>query len=231
MKTFNNLLQDNKLSLFIDISTYCNAGCPECHRTDFKSGGLGKVDWLPLVQWSVDEFKQCYEPETIENVRQWNICGTWGDPVMNKDLYEIVDYIYDHNMETNVVIDTNGSIRDEEWWKNLARVNPFNPPVVRFAVEGIDQHMHSRYRRKTSLEKVLNNMRAFSLAGGVAHSNQIVHKHNEPYIEEIKQMCYDNGAVYHSVKYTNRFDFFDGDTFYFKDENNKPDTLELPVGG
>ena len=45
----------SSINLFMDISTYCNAGCPQCHRTD--NNGLGKVDWLPLVQWSLKQFK------------------------------------------------------------------------------------------------------------------------------------------------------------------------------
>ena len=54
----------NDLSVFMDISTYCNAGCPQCHRTD--NNGLGKVDWLPLVQWTIDQFKTAFSAE--ENI-------------------------------------------------------------------------------------------------------------------------------------------------------------------
>jgi len=58
MKLYKDLYDEGmKLQVFVDISTYCNAGCPECHRTESERGGLGKVDWLPLVQWTAEEFR------------------------------------------------------------------------------------------------------------------------------------------------------------------------------
>ena len=50
--------KEGELIMWLDISTHCNAGCPQCHRTDVH--GLGKADWLPLVQWSLDDFKKAF---------------------------------------------------------------------------------------------------------------------------------------------------------------------------
>ena len=41
-----------KIDVFLDISTFCNAGCPQCHRTN--PDGLEKADWLPLINWSFE---------------------------------------------------------------------------------------------------------------------------------------------------------------------------------
>ena len=54
---------EKRLSAFLDISTYCNAACPQCHRTDRK--GLGKIDWLPLIFWDLDKFKRAYSPKDV----------------------------------------------------------------------------------------------------------------------------------------------------------------------
>ena len=88
---WNKLYKDNKIDLWIDLSTYCNAACPQCHRTDARTAG--KVDWLPLIQWSVQEFKDAFPTSTFKHARKLQLCGTWGDPMMNKDIYEITDYI------------------------------------------------------------------------------------------------------------------------------------------
>ena len=61
---------------WIDLTTYCNAGCPQCHRTN--PNGLGKVDWLPLVQWKLEEFKQAWPVESLNTISKFEICGTWG---------------------------------------------------------------------------------------------------------------------------------------------------------
>jgi MoaA/NifB/PqqE/SkfB family radical SAM enzyme len=39
----------NEITLVIDITTYCNAKCPQCARTD--TNGLGKREKLPLINW------------------------------------------------------------------------------------------------------------------------------------------------------------------------------------
>ena len=56
MKHYSTLYASRKLNVWLDISTYCNAACPQCHRTN--ANGLSKVNWLPLIQWSLKEFKK-----------------------------------------------------------------------------------------------------------------------------------------------------------------------------
>ena len=46
-----------RLKPMVDLSTYCNAACPQCHRTDQED--ISKKNyWLPLVQWSLETFKK-----------------------------------------------------------------------------------------------------------------------------------------------------------------------------
>ena len=44
------------INAMIDITTRCNAGCPQCHRTD--PMGLNKASWLPDIVWNLEQFKQ-----------------------------------------------------------------------------------------------------------------------------------------------------------------------------
>ena len=53
-----------RLQVFVDLSTLCNAGCPQCHRTSVN--GLGKQDWLPMVQWSLEEFKTAFPSSLVK---------------------------------------------------------------------------------------------------------------------------------------------------------------------
>ena len=48
----------------IGITNFCNAGCPQCHRTN--PNGLNTVDWLPLTSWSLDDFKSAFP--TFKNI-------------------------------------------------------------------------------------------------------------------------------------------------------------------
>ena len=184
MKHYSTLYASRKLNVWLDISTYCNATCPRCHRTN--ANGLSKVNWLPLIQWSLKEFKKAFPEETMKHIKDFQFCGTWGDPIMNKDVLEICEYII-NNSKCWVFINTNGSFRDEFWWNHLGYIIKGRGRVV-FDIDGTTQEMHSHYRQKTDLNKILKNMKAYSLYGKVGIFT-VVYKHNENHLNEINEMA------------------------------------------
>lgn len=211
--------RNHRLKVTMDVSTYCNAGCPQCSRTD--PNGLGKANWLPLVQWSLEQFKQAIKPEDFEYIEQISFVGSWGDCIMNKEIFEIVKYCVDHRCY--VKIETNGSIRDEEWWWNFGVMGD-KFLQVRFDVDGIDQEMHSKYRKFTSLQKVLNNMYIFSQTRAKAATQTVVFKHNQDYLDEIEQLCLKYGSLWHTKVISDRF--YGTKTFEFINENDEKEVLE-----
>lgn len=180
-----------KLNAWVDLSTYCNAKCPQCHRTN--PNGLDKQDWLPHIQWSINDFKKAFPKQTLDIIQRFEICGTWGDPITNSDIMKIVEYII-INSNAYIIINTNGSLRSTKWWHKLGKIAGKRLSVY-FAIEGIDQEMHSMYRVNTDLKKVLSNMQAFGTYGEV-RAFVVVFEHNEEYIEQIYQMC----QLYNSVE-------------------------------
>ena len=210
-------------NVWLDVSTYCNAACPQCHRTN--PNGLGKADWLPLLQWNLETFKKVFPH--LSRHRQYNFCGTWGDPAMNKDILPIVQYITD-NSKSKIVIDTNGAMRDEEFWWELGCAGKDQLTVV-FAVDGSTQEMHAKYRRKTELSKVLNHMKELSSTPAEAWALTIVFKHNEKHIAEISDLVKSYGAYAHKWLVTDRFysaPTFTNDSFSFINERGQQDILE-----
>ena len=189
----------SRLEIWLDLSTFCNAACPQCHRTDIN--GLGKVDWLPLEQWSLETFKKAF-PNPARH-RVYTICGTWGDPMMNKDILPILKYII-NNSDSTVVIETNGSLRDEQFWWEVGNIGGSRLEVV-FCVDGITQEMHSKYRRKTELDKVLKNMLEYSSTDAQTTASTIVFKHNESYLKDIAELVKEYGANKHIIIHSDRF--------------------------
>jgi len=213
------------LQVFLDISTFCNAGCPQGHRTD--PNGLGMAKWLNYHQWDFDTFKNTYrlhEQDREDNI--WGVfefCGTWGDPVMNKDIMKMVEYVVEYS-NAKIYLDTNASIRDEEWWWDLG-IAGGKQLTTYFAIDGIDQKMHSHYRRKTELDKVLKNMKAHSQTLAHTKVKTIVFKHNENYLDDIKDMVFKNGAS--TIIYTKSDRFYKhSSVFDFIDENGDAQVLE-----
>jgi len=215
--------ENGGLKVTMDISTYCNAGCPQCHRTN--NTGLGKADWLPLIQWNIEQFKKAITPKDFKDIKRISFVGTWGDSIMNKDIFHIVEYITSYGCP--VSIETNGSIRDEKWWWNLG-VMAGDKLFVRFDVDGINQEMHAKYRRFTSLKKVLDNMLTLSQTKANVGSQTVVFRHNQDYVNEIVQLCKDNGSSYHTHVLSDRFfnDNSKDGVFTFINENGAVETLE-----
>ena len=222
------MYRTKNIEVFVDLSTLCNAGCPQCHRTSVN--GLGKQDWLPLIQWSLAEFQQAFPIELLKNnIQMFSICGTWGDPVMNKDIRQIIKYVVDANPDVKINLDTNGSIRDEQWWWEIGMIAGKSLRVV-FAVDGINQQMHEKYRRFTNLDKVLSNMKAISETKAHVEGQTILFKHNQDYIKQIKQLCHDNGSTIYRVTQSDRFDNEDsteGKYFNFTNEHGQKENLEI----
>lgn len=193
-------------NIFVDITTHCNAGCPQCHRTN--PDGLKKADWLPLISWSLEDFKKAYRPSTLKLTNTLDICGTWGDPIMNKDIFKICEYIMsiegDFPNKPSIIINTNGSIRDEKWWWDLGVLCGDRLRVV-FAVDGKDQEQHQLYRKFTVLDKVLENMKSLSMTKATATAQTIVFKHNQDDLEEIRELSLKYGAKEHLCVWTDRY--------------------------
>lgn len=180
-----DLYPPTNLVAWIDLSTYCNAACPQCHRVN--PNGLNKVDWLPLVQWTIDEFKKMFPKDVLARYSWFEFCGTWGDPLMNKDIYAIVSYILSNTHSTQIQINTNGSLRDPDWWWNLGLLSKRRLHVW-FDIDGVDQAMHSRYRQKTDFKKIQDNIESYTATGASAHAMTIVFMHNEDYLDDIEKL-------------------------------------------
>ena len=191
------------LNLFVDITTRCNAGCPQCHRTDLNNVSK-KVSWLPDINWDIDTFIKAYPIKVLDKVRDVDFCGTWGDPMANKDIIKMVNYIVKANNHTTISINTNGSLRNEKFWWELGKVGG-NRLTVFFAVEGINQEMHEVYRQNTNLDKILNNMKTLALTRAKPVTQTLIWKHNQDYLNEIEDMCNEYGSMRHLYRVTDRW--------------------------
>ena len=209
------------LTGWLDLSTYCNAGCPQCHRTNIN--GLDKVNWLQLIQWTFDDFKKAYPLRMLNMHKRFEICGTWGDPMMNKHIFKICEYIIKDG-DCDVQINTNGSTRNPEWWWEFG-VMGGEKLQVWFDVDGITQEMHSLYRQKTDLNLVKENIESYCMTNANACAHVIVFKHNQDYLYEIEELIRSlniKGEIIFEL--SNRFS--KGETFKFVNDKGINQELE-----
>lgn len=224
---WHDLYKHRRLSAILEISTYCNAKCPQCDRTN--PIGLGVSDkfrFTPNINLSLEKFKTFFTPEVISHLTNIHFSGSFGDPLMNPDILEMVQHVIESDNRCTVSINTNGSLRNEEFWWNLGAVGKKRLTVV-FDVDGITQEMHEKYRRATSLKKILRNMDTLSLTLANVKTFTILFKHNQDYKEEIEKLCKQHGAVECEILQSNRFK--DGPIFNFINEKGESEVLEQVV--
>ena len=204
----------------VAITNLCNARCPQCQRTD--TDGLGVVKTLPLTTWTLNDFKKRFTLDCLKDISEVSFCGTWGDPLMAKDIEPIVKYIMDSS-NANVIITTNGSIRKEDFYWNLGVYCGKRVSMV-IDVDGIDEQMHQKYRRGTSLKKSLDALTSLSMTKAIPLSQSIIFKHNEDYKDQIRDLALAHGSHNHAHYNSDRFD--GRDKFYFTNEQGKREWLE-----
>tara|TARA_Y100000004_G_scaffold192025_1_gene251858 strand:+ start:3396 stop:4085 length:690 start_codon:yes stop_codon:yes gene_type:complete len=221
-------------SLDVSISNLCNARCPQCDRTNVNDITKA-IEKLPLTQSSFEDFERQFPKEVLDDVEEYSFCSTFGDPMMCKDIAKIVQYIID-NSKAKIQITTNGSIRDEDFYWNIG-VRCGKRLSIIFDIDGIDEDMHQKYRRGASLKRCLANMSALSMTKSIALSQTILFKHNQDYIEKIKELVKKHGSSNHVFYRSDRFvsDNPDWDSnaksdddskFYFINEQGEKEFLE-----
>lgn len=167
----------------LEITTYCNAACPQCPRNI--SGG--KVNpYLPLCHLSRETIDRAFTEELCSRVRQIFFCGSYGDPIVHPEFLDIIKDFRKKNPTLWLYIHTNGGMHDHDWWRELATVIG-GYGKIDFGIDGLEETNHL-YRKGVKFENAINNAQAFIEAGGKAQWNFIVFKHNEHQIDHARML-------------------------------------------
>jgi molybdenum cofactor biosynthesis enzyme MoaA len=133
-------------------------------------------------------------------------CGVLGDPAACKDLLAMIEWILDKSPNCTIGINTNGALQDTAWWKKLAKLTKYNiKSYVVFSIDGLEDTNHI-YRVGVNWDKLIENATAFINAGGSAHWDMLVFKHNEHQVKEAKQLAEELKFKFFRTKVSSRFD-------------------------
>jgi len=144
----------NIVRIDFEISSLCNAKCPICPRYYSHSGEI-----LPFKQtyWSIDDVKKYINLDIIQNLNHLYLCGNFGDPMANPDIYEICKYFRDNNPNMSIEISTNGGVGKTINYEKLSKINV----NIRFAVDGYKEK-NELYRVGVKWENLINNINSFT---------------------------------------------------------------------
>lgn len=128
---------ETKYKINIHVLEACNFRCRQCF---FK---FGTKKLLPVEDWK-KIIDNCIAGA---NVSEFNIAG--GEPMLYPGLVEPVQYIRDKGVKVSLI--TNGSLMDEEWVKNCARMFE----TIGFSVDSINDETNRKIGRCDRNEKTI----------------------------------------------------------------------------
>ena len=140
--------------IHLEPTRKCQAKCPMCPRR--KQGGKlnPDLDFSPEIR--LEDFKKWFQPDFISQLNRLYMCGNLGDPIIAADSLEIFEYLRENNPKMNLVMMTNGSARNQDWWEKLAKIKV----RVVFALDGMED-THALYRVNTNWSQIIKNAQYF----------------------------------------------------------------------
>ena len=184
----------------IEVTTYCNAACPQCPRNDL---GQGINPYMPLTHLDRAVIDRAFDTDLCSRLRQIFFCGSYGDPIMHPDFLDILRDFRSKNPTLWLYIHTNGGVHDPEYWAEIASImNGYGQ--IDFGIDGLEDTLHL-YRKNVKYARVMANAQAFITAGGRAQWNYIVFRHNEHQVDQARVLASNMGFYNILVRKTGRF--------------------------
>lgn len=200
-ETLLKMFDFNKICEYqFEITTYCNASCPQCPR-NIQGGSVNP--FMPLIHLDRNIINAAFDTELCRHLKQIFFCGSYGDPIMHPDFLDILKDFRSKNSTLWLYIHTNGGLHDENYWQEIAAImNGYGQ--IDFGFDGLKDTLHL-YRRNVKYDVAMRNAKAFIRAGGRAQWNYIVFKHNEHQVEQARQLSKECGFFNFLPRKTGRF--------------------------
>lgn len=184
----------------IEITTYCNAACPQCPRN---INGHGINRRMPLCHLEREVIDWAFPVDLCARLQQVFFCGSYGDPIMHPEMLDILGDFRSKHATLWLYMHTNGGVHDAGWWRELAQIMAGHGQID-FGIDGLEDTL-ALYRRNVSYHKVMTNAQAFIQAGGRAQWNFIVFRHNQHQVDQARQLAMDTGFHNFLTRKTGRF--------------------------
>ena len=195
--------------LHIEPTDVCQLACPRCARETDPEFNKSIKHHL-----TVGQLQYHFSNKVIAGIDKMFMCGDYGDPAAGLHTLEIYRYFRQVNPTITLGMNTNGGLQNTVWWHTLGKI--FNQPrdFVVFSIDGL-QDTNPIYRVNSNWTKIIANAAAYIAAGGSAHWDMLVYKHNQHQVDTCEQLARDMGFTWFRAKVSKR-EFSNG--------------LEFPVG-
>lgn len=150
----NKILYKNQIEeIEIDLTGTCNLMCPLCTRNYVHAKHMIQKNIRPLSE-IINQLDQ------FINLKRFFIAGAISEPTLYPDFFNFIKYLNSRNIYFELF--TNGDAHDDNWWKYLGNIVP-SQCMVCFTICGSTQAIHSKYRRGSNLNRILEHAAAYRL--------------------------------------------------------------------
>lgn len=182
----------------LEPTDVCNAACPQCLRELDQYFSKQTQHHL-----TVNHIQQLLSPEDIAQLDKMFMCGNYGDPAAASHVFDLYQHFRTHNPTIVLGMNTNGSLRTPQWWRELAAILNQPHDYVVFSIDGLADTNHI-YRVNTVWAKLMENAQAFIDAGGSAHWDMLVFRHNEHQVDAAQELAQQMGFKWFRAKVSKR---------------------------
>lgn len=184
--------------LHIEPTDVCQAACPMCARetdTQFRKDVKHHL--------RMEQIQQHFSDRVIGNLDKMFMCGNYGDPAAG--YYTMDIYKYFRKINPNIVLgmNTNGAVQSTFFWHALGRLFDQPKDYCVFSIDGLQDTNHV-YRKNVNWAKLMSNVQAYIAAGGSAHWDMLVYKHNQHQVDACEQLARDMGFKWFRAKVSKR---------------------------
>lgn len=193
------MLEDRPIRvLHLESSDVCQAACPACSRETDKGFDKSRKHNL-----SIDMLSQLLTEEFVGKLDKMFMCGNYGDPAANHQTLAIYRWFRQMNSDIVLGMNTNGALQNTFWWHELAQILNQAQDYVVFSIDGLED-TNTDYRVGVNWNKLMQNAEAFIAAGGSAHWDMLVYRHNEHQVDRCEQLAKDMGFKWFRAKVSKR---------------------------
>jgi len=176
-------------SIEFELTSACNAYCPECKRTMLAVKG----EPVKPRHYNIWEIEKYFDPVDLRGF--WiKFCGVLGDPIACPDLYDISKYFLEKGVE-HIEVSTNAGLKTMAFWKRYGELSKEYPDrlEIHFAIDGLTSN---DYRVGVNLDKVWNNVNTYLDAGGKACWQYIIFDYNKYEVEGARKLSEKKGMPF-----------------------------------
>ena len=184
--------------LHLEPTDVCQAACPLCAREVNPEFNKRLQHHLTISQ-----IQKHFSNHVISNLNKMFMCGVYGDPAAAKHTLDIYRWFRQLNPNITLGMNTNGAIQNTFWWHELGRMFDQPRDYVVFSIDGLED-TNATYRRGVDWRKLMANAQAYIEAGGFAHWDMLVYRHNQHQVEECEQVARDMGFKWFRAKVSSR---------------------------